>query len=123
MTFTTSGKVRTSIALDKETHTWLTENTTGGGARRPLQGGKGMINFRWVERYVERGFACHWLHGKAPYQQNWPTLPVATFWELKRSYRMGNNLGVRVGKWSVLEPGFGLVVRKSLHKVQSATRL
>jgi hypothetical protein len=29
MTFTTSGKVRTSIALDQETHTWLTEHATG----------------------------------------------------------------------------------------------
>jgi hypothetical protein len=69
-----------------------------------------MINFRWIERYVERGFACHWLHGKAPYQKDWPTLPVATFWELKRTYQPGNNLGVRVGKWSVLEPGYGLVI-------------
>jgi Bifunctional DNA primase/polymerase, N-terminal/Primase C terminal 1 (PriCT-1) len=30
--------------------------------------------------------------------------------ELKRSWFPGNNLGIRVGKWSVLEPGYGLVV-------------
>jgi hypothetical protein len=29
MTFTTSGKIRTSIALDKDTHAWLTERATG----------------------------------------------------------------------------------------------
>jgi hypothetical protein len=69
-----------------------------------------MVNFKWVERYVERGFACHWLHGKAPYQKDWSTLPVATLEELKRSYFPYNNLGVRIGKWSVLEPGYGLVV-------------
>ena len=68
------------------------------------------MNFNLVKRYVERGFACHWLHGKAPYQKDWSTLPIATFWKLRRSYRHGNNLGVRVGKWSVLEPGFGLVI-------------
>jgi hypothetical protein len=69
-----------------------------------------MINFKWVERYVEKGFACHWLHGKAPYQKGWADLPVATVDELKRSYFPGNNLGIRVGKWSVLEPGYGLVI-------------
>jgi hypothetical protein len=68
------------------------------------------IIFNWVERYIERGFACHWLHGKAPYQKNWSTLPVATLEELKRLHVPYNNLGVRIGKWSVLEPGYGLVV-------------
>src|SRR2546422_6756710 len=74
------------------------------------EGREEMINFKWVEGYVERGFACHWLQGKAPYQKDWSTLPVATVQELKRSYRPGNNLGVRVGKWSILEPEFGLVI-------------
>jgi hypothetical protein len=69
-----------------------------------------MINFEWVERYVERGFACHWLHGKAPYQKDWSTLHVATLEELKRSYFPGNNLGVRVGKWSRLAGDMGLVI-------------
>jgi|RhiMetdeSRZDD1v2_1073273.scaffolds.fasta_scaffold574481_1 hypothetical protein len=69
-----------------------------------------MINFAWVERYVERGFACHWLHGKAPYQKDWSTLPVATLEELKRSYFPGNNLGVRVGQWSRLSGDMGLVI-------------
>jgi hypothetical protein len=69
-----------------------------------------MISFQWIERYVEKGLACHWLHGKAPYQKNWSILPVATYPELKKSYRLGDNLGVRVGKWSVLEPECGLVV-------------
>jgi hypothetical protein len=69
-----------------------------------------MINFNWIKRYVECGFACHWLHGKAPYQKDWSTQPVTTLQELKRSYFPGNNLGIRVGKWSTLEPGYGLVV-------------
>ena len=57
---------------------------------------------KWAERYIERGFACHWLHGKAPFQKDWSTKPVATLEELKRSYVPGNSLGVRVGKWSTL---------------------
>jgi hypothetical protein len=68
------------------------------------------IIFNWIDRYVERGFACHCLRGKAPYQKDWSTLPVATVDELKRSYFPGNNLGIRVGKWSTLEPGYGLVI-------------
>jgi hypothetical protein len=35
---------------------------------------------------------------------------VASLEELRQSYRLGYNLGVRVGKWSVLEPECGLVV-------------
>jgi hypothetical protein len=69
-----------------------------------------MINFKIVERYVARGFAVHWILGKAPFQQEWSTRPVASLEELRLTYRLGYNLGVRVGKWSVLEPEFGLVV-------------
>jgi hypothetical protein len=97
-----SGQIQTRVTLDVDTHSWLVAKATGYRGSRDL--------FRFVERYVERGFACHWLHGKAPYQQNWSSLPVATVQELKQTYQLGNNLGVRVGKWSVLEPGFGLVV-------------
>jgi hypothetical protein len=35
---------------------------------------------------------------------------VASLEELRQSYRLGYNLGVRAGKWSVLEPEFGLVI-------------
>jgi hypothetical protein len=69
-----------------------------------------MINFRTVEKYVKAGFACHWLKGKAPFQQEWSTRPVATLEELRQSYKPWFNLGVRVGKWSVLAAEFGLVV-------------
>lgn len=69
-----------------------------------------MINFRLVERYVEHGYACHWIRGKSPFQKGWSTAPVATIQELKRTYFPGNNLGIRVGSWSVLEAGYGLLV-------------
>src|SRR4029453_19321075 len=103
---------RTSCRLCRDSTLRDTKRTplTGVDLKLTPLGERVMISFRWVERYVERGFACHWLHGKAPYQKEWSTLPVATVEELKRSYFPGNNLGVRVGKWSVLEPGYGLVV-------------
>jgi hypothetical protein len=65
-----------------------------------------------VAKYIAMGLACHWLkpHSKAPKLMGWSERPVATLAELRISYFPGNNLGVRVGKWSVLEPGFGLVV-------------
>src|SRR5262249_13411362 len=75
-----------------------------------FEGVEEIMNFTWVKRYVEKGYACHWLYGKAPCLKAWSTAPVADYWSLRESYRPGNNLGVRVGTWSQLEQEHGLVV-------------
>jgi hypothetical protein len=58
--------------------------------------------FGEIERLVRNGFAVHWLHPKSkrPIGEDWSVRPVATVERLKQSYRIGNNAGVRLGRWS-----------------------
>lgn len=59
-----------------------------------------------LREYIDRGFAVHLLgeRSKAPIAgRGWSELPVATFDELKRKYRTGNNVGVRLGKPSKVD--------------------
>lgn len=53
-------------------------------------------------RLAQAGFAIHWLHpkSKAPIGAGWSQEPVASAEALEASYRPGNNVGVRLGKWS-----------------------
>lgn len=54
---------------------------------------------------VERGFAVHWLYPKTKKPamgKDWADLPVATFAELKKRHRPGQNIGVRTGEPSVV---------------------
>jgi hypothetical protein len=55
-----------------------------------------------IERLAKAGFALHWLHPKSkrPIGNEWAAKPVASLADLKRAYRDGNNVGVRLGKWS-----------------------
>lgn len=55
-----------------------------------------------IERLVRMGFAVHWLHPKTkrPIGEDWSTRPVSSLDRLKQSYRDGNNVGVRLGRWS-----------------------
>ncbi|AEG53177.1 DUF5906 domain-containing protein [Sinorhizobium meliloti] len=55
-----------------------------------------------IERLARAGFAIHWLHPKQkrPIGENWSTKPVLTLEQLKKTYKDGNNVGVRLGKWS-----------------------
>lgn len=48
------------------------------------------------------GSALHWLHTKSkrPIGNDWSAKPVASLDDLERSYRKGNNVGVRLGQWS-----------------------
>ncbi|MGR9169646.1 DUF5906 domain-containing protein [Rhizobium sp. KDH_Rht_773_N] len=57
-----------------------------------------------IERLAEAGFALQWLHPKSkrPIGNDWAAKPVASLSDLKRTYRDGNNVGVRLGKWSVV---------------------
>ncbi len=57
-----------------------------------------------IERLAKAGFALHWLHPKSkrPIGNDWAGKPVASPADLKRTYRDGNNVGVRLGKWSVV---------------------
>lgn len=53
---------------------------------------------------IDAGFAIHWLHplSKRPIGTDWQSKPVASYDTLSASYKDGNNIGVRLGKWSDL---------------------
>lgn len=53
------------------------------------------------------GFAIHWLKPKSkmPVESGWTTGPRKEWSELKRTYRKGYNVGVRLGKASTLKEG------------------
>jgi hypothetical protein len=53
-----------------------------------------------VKHLVEAGFAVHWLRerSKAPFTNAWASEPVYSFDALKRAYRPGYNVGVRLGE-------------------------
>lgn len=55
-----------------------------------------------IERLVKAGFGVHWLHArsKAPIGDDWAAKPVASLDKLRKTYRPGFNVGVRLGKWS-----------------------
>lgn len=50
------------------------------------------------------GLAIHWLHPKSkrPIGNDWQSKKVQGAEELKASYRDGNNVGIRLGKWSMI---------------------
>lgn len=58
--------------------------------------------FKHVRPLVEAGFAVHWLRPKTkrPYGNDWSQKPVASFDDLTSTYRKGNNVGVRLGRFS-----------------------
>ncbi|WP_027533833.1 DUF5906 domain-containing protein [Bradyrhizobium sp. WSM3983] len=57
-----------------------------------------------AERLSSWGFALHWLRprSKAPVNDSWSTERVASLATLKKTYREGYNLGVRLGEPSFL---------------------
>ncbi|MGH9933389.1 MAG: bifunctional DNA primase/polymerase, partial [Pyrinomonadaceae bacterium] len=52
-----------------------------------------------IKELSNAGFALHWLHNRAkrPIGDDWSSKPVNTFEQLQKSYRDGNNVGVRLG--------------------------
>ena len=63
---------------------------------------------RHTKSLVRYGLAIHWLNprSKAPIGNNWASKPVATIEQLEDSYRDGNNIGARLGKWSKTAHGY-----------------
>jgi hypothetical protein len=55
-----------------------------------------------IERLVTAGFAVHLLHPKSkrPIGNDWSEKPVASIALLRKTYKAGMNVGVRLGKWS-----------------------
>lgn len=75
-----------------------------------------------IEHLAKAGFALHWLHPKSkrPIGNDWAAKPVASLQDLKRSYRDGNNVGVRLGKWSVVGDLFLHIIDVDIRKAELA---
>lgn len=67
---------------------------------------------RDVERLYNAGLAIHWLKSKSkvPVQSGWTSGPRTKRAELEKSYRVGMNVGVRLGEASKLGDGKFLAV-------------
>ncbi len=65
-----------------------------------------------AKRLYDLGFAIHWLHPKQkrPVESGWTTGPRADWSYLKKTYKPNYNVGVRLGKPSVVEEKFLAVV-------------
>lgn len=61
-----------------------------------------------IEHLARAGFAIHWLKpkSKSPIGKEWASKPVKTLEQLKATYKDGNNVGVRLGKWSKIGSDF-----------------
>jgi len=64
-----------------------------------------------LQSYCELGFSCHLLksNSKRPVGSRWQKKKKQTFTELKRAYRAGQNIGVRLGQPSEFEDGSFLI--------------
>lgn len=63
-------------------------------------------------RLHAEGFAIHWLHNKSkrPIESGWTTGPRKQWQELRKSYKKGLNVGVRLGRPSEIKGTFLAVI-------------
>lgn len=75
-----------------------------------------------IESLVENGFALHWLHNRAkrPIGKDWSEKPVLSLDELKRTFRDGNNVGVRLGQPSKVAGHYLQVIDLDIRKPEKA---
>lgn len=61
-----------------------------------------------VKHLVSAGFAIHRLHpkSKAPVGNDWAAKTPLSFEQLRKTFREGENVGVRLGQWSKVGGGF-----------------
>lgn len=66
------------------------------------------LTLREAKRLYDLGFAILWIkpRDKAPVKSKWTTGPKESWESLKRSYKVGYNVGVRLGEASKLKHGY-----------------
>lgn len=71
-----------------------------------------MLSLKEIERLHGLGFALHWLkpNSKVPVNSGWTSGERLSLEQLKKSYRKGYNIGVRLGKASRLEKDYLAVI-------------
>jgi hypothetical protein len=69
--------------------------------------------------FAKAGFGLHWLkpRSKKPaYGAGWQKAPIATFEELRASYQIGNNVGVRLGEFSRVDGAYLHLIDMDIRK-------
>ena len=71
-----------------------------------------------AKRLYDLGFAIIWLHpnGKRPIESGWTTGPRTSWKDLKESYQIGNNVGVRTGTPSKIGEEYLAVIDVDIKK-------
>lgn len=75
-----------------------------------------------VRPLIEVGFAVHLLRPKSkiPVEGEWSSAPIGTFHSIKRKYRDGQNVGVRLGKPSRVEGMYLYVIDMDVRRPREA---
>lgn len=83
------------------------------------------MDFKEIKRLHKLGFAIHWLKpkSKAPVLPGWTKGPRASLSDLKKLYREGMNVGVRLGKVSKVADGYLAVIDVDIKSEESRHRL
>lgn len=83
------------------------------------------MDFKEIKRLHKMGWAIHWLKpkSKVPLQSGWTKGPRASLDELKKLYREGLNVGVRLGEVSKLKNGYLAVIDLDIKSTENKHRL
>lgn len=83
------------------------------------------MDFKEIKRLHKLGWAIHWLKpkSKVPLQSGWTKGTRASLSELKKLYREGLNVGVRLGEVSKVGDGFLAVIDVDIKSEENRHRL
>jgi predicted P-loop ATPase len=83
------------------------------------------MDFKEVKRLYALGFAIHWLKpkSKVPLLPGWTKGPRTELVELKKLYRKGMNVGVRLGKVSKIKNAYLAVIDVDIKSEENRHRL
>lgn len=83
------------------------------------------MDFKEIKRLHKKGWAIHWLKpkSKAPLLPGWTSGPRSSLTELKKLYRPGLNVGVRLGKVSKVNQGYLAVIDVDIKSNENRHRL
>lgn len=83
------------------------------------------MDFKEIKRLHKMGFAIHWLKpkSKVPALSGWTKGPRASLSDLKKLYREGMNVGVRLGKVSHVNDGYLAVIDLDIKSEENRHRL
>lgn len=82
----------------------------------------GSVMLDSIAPFAKAGFGLHWLYEKQkkPIGNGWERRPVQTFDQLRKAYRRGNNVGVRLGEFSRVDGAYLHLIDLDIRKPEQA---